>query len=138
MTSTRTLAHDKLVPRSIPVAPAIDLLKTEIKPYSVMSAIFGTILIVLEYLSLIKLLSGSANTAASQTILGPHFRVTNILYHIPIVMNTTMQYFMTTTTNNQFSDQTSKMHLPLNVKREPKETHLDINTNSIKSIEKHN
>ena len=25
-------AHDKLVPRSIPVAPAIDLLKTEIRP----------------------------------------------------------------------------------------------------------
>ena len=42
--------------------------------------------------------------------------------------------------NNQFSDQTPKIHLPLNVKREPKETHLikgiQINTNSVKSIEK--
>ena len=52
-----------------------------------------------------------------------HFPVTNILYHIPIIMNTTMQYFMTTTTNNQFSDQTHKMHLPLT---EPKETHLKV------------
>ena len=30
--STRILAHDKLVPRSIHVAPAIDMLKTEIMP----------------------------------------------------------------------------------------------------------
>ena len=28
--------------------------------------------------------------------------------------------------NNQFSDQTPKMHLPLNVKREPKETHINV------------
>ena len=76
-------------------------------------------------LPLIKLLSGSANTAAFQNIL-PHFPETNILYHILIVMNTTMQHFMTTTTNNQISDQTPKMHLPQNVKREPRETHLKV------------
>ena len=33
---------------------------------------------------------------------------------------------MTTTAKNQLSDQTPKMHLPLNVKREPKETHLKV------------
>ena len=125
------LAHDKLVPRSIPVAPANDLLKIEIRPSSVTTATFGIIYAVLEYphqpttLSLTKLLSCSANTAASQT-LHPHFPVTNILYHIPIVMNTAMEYFMTTTMNNLFSDQTPKMHLPLNVKRVPRETHLKV------------
>ena len=36
----RTLAHDKLAPRPIPVAPANDLLKTEIRPSSVTSAIW--------------------------------------------------------------------------------------------------
>ena len=53
-------------------------------------------------------------------------------------MNSTTQFFMTTTTKNQLSDQTPKMHLSLNVKREHKETHLKvlINTNSVKSIEK--
>ena len=43
-----------------------------------------------------------------------------------IVMNSTTQFFMTTTTKNQLSDQTPKMHLPLNVKREHKETHLKV------------
>ena len=104
-------------PPSTPVAPANDLLKIGIRPSIVTNANFGTIYIVLEYphqpitLSLIKLLSGYANTAASQT-LHPNYPVTNSLYHILIVMNTTMQYFM-----NQLSDQTPKMLLPLNVKR---------------------
>ena len=75
--------------------------------------------------SLIKLLSGSANTAASQT-LHPHNPVTNSLYHILIVMNTTMQSLLTTTTKNPLSGQTPKMHLPLNVKRKPRENHLNL------------
>ena len=44
VTSTRTLAHDKLVPRSIPVASANDLLKIVIRPSSVTTATFGIIL----------------------------------------------------------------------------------------------
>ena len=78
----------------------------------------------------------SANTAAFQTI-HPHSPATNSQYHILIVMNTTMQFFMTTTAKNQLSDQTPE--IPLNVKREPKENSLKgilINTNSVKSIEK--
>ena len=120
-------------PRPIPVAPVNDLLKTEIRPSSVTSAIFGTISIALEYphqpttLSPIKinLLTGSANTAAFQTI-HPHSPATNNQYHNLIVRNTTMQFFLPMTAKNQLSDQTPKMHLPLNVKREPKETHLKV------------
>ena len=91
----------------------------------------GTIYIALQYphqpttLSSIKinLLTGSANTAAFQTIgLHPHSPATNSQYHILIVMNTTMQFCMTPERQKKTQGNSLKGIL--------------INTNSVKSIEK--
>ena len=48
------------------------------------------------------------------------------LVNTPRCSFSSIQHFMTSTTNKQFSEQSPKMHPPLNIKREPKETHIKV------------
>ena len=57
------------------------------------------------------------NQTAASRHTHPHYRVTNTQCHILIVMNITMQYVMTMT--SQLSDQTLKMHLPRTSEENP-------------------